>query len=284
MQTYELLVSGRAVRANSADTTLVRTSIGIDQIHVMFDSEEWLDFPLTVTFAQSGVEPVTQSLTVTEIEDSDEWVSEATVTIPYEVITMVGPIRITFQGTDSDGRHIITAKGAPLSVEEAGDVDEGVMPSDAPTQDQWTQAYSDAMVAVNEAASIVNSITASIDSILSNARLSLSALVEESYVPATSASLGVIKVGDGLGVTEDGTLSATATGLSNSQIMQLANIASLAYYCFDTSFDEDGYLDSGATVKPSAIPLASLVDGTTIRVNDDGVLELAYEGTDETEY
>ncbi len=283
MQTYELLVTGRAVRANSADTTLVRTSVGIDQIHVMFDSEEWLGFPLTVTFAQAGVEPVTQSLTVTEITDSDEWVSEATVTIPYEVITMVGPIRITFQGTDSDGRHIITAKGAPLSVEEAGDVDEGVMPEDAPTVDQWTQAYADAMEQVNAAASLVSNLQAQLDSMVAEAGSSLDSAIQDALVPATTESLGVIQVGDGLSVTDDGLLSATAEGLSTDQSMQIANIASLAYYCFDTTFDDDGYVESTAMLKASAVPLADLVDGISIVVND-GLLSVAYGIADETGY
>jgi hypothetical protein len=49
------------------------------------------------------------------------------------------------------------------------------------------------------------------------------------------------------------------------------NLASLAYYCFDTSFDEDGVLEEGAMVKGTAIP----VDGTTLKVNEDGKIEVA---------
>ncbi len=280
MQTYELLVTGRAVRANSTDTTLVRTSIGIDQIHVMFDSDEWLGFPLTVTFAQSGVDPVTQSLTVTEITDSDEWVSEATVTIPYEVITMVGPIRITFQGTDSDGRHIITAKGSPLSVEEAGDVDEGVMPSDAPTIDQWQQAYADAMTQVNAAASVVANLQSQLEAMVASASESIASTVSSYLVPATTESLGVIQVGDGLEI-DDGVLSVSTTnGITDGQAMQISNLASLAYYCFDTTFDDSGYLEDGALVKAAAVP----VDGSTIAVDDNGKLYVPLVNVDSEGY
>ena len=52
MQTYELLVKERSVRPNSKDMTLVRTSIGIDQVHILFDNAEWLGFPITCTFAR----------------------------------------------------------------------------------------------------------------------------------------------------------------------------------------------------------------------------------------
>ena len=127
MQTYEILVKERAVRANSKDMTLVRTSIGIDQVHILFDSAEWLDFPITCTFAQ-GDDVITIPVTVTELRNS-EWVAETTVVVPYEVIDMVGSIRVTLQGTDAQGNHIITAKGSPLSVEEACDVIEGLAPS-----------------------------------------------------------------------------------------------------------------------------------------------------------
>ena len=154
MQTYEILVRGRAVHPNSDDMTLVRTSIGIDKIHVLFDNDEWLDFALTVTFAQGGADgpKVTQSLTPSTISGT-EWVAEAECVIPYEVIEMTGPIRVTFQGYDTDGNHIITAAGAPLSVEEAGDVDDGEPPEPVPTISQWEQAYADAMAAAASALS-----------------------------------------------------------------------------------------------------------------------------------
>lgn len=148
MQTYEIIVSGRAVHANSADTTLVRTSIGIDKIHVLFDNEEWTAFPVRVTFA-NGDTIISTSLTLTEI-DAPEWAAEAECAIPWEVIQDLGGIRITFQGTDASGNHIITeASGEPLSVVEAGDVGSGTVPSPAPSVDEWNQAYANAMAAAN---------------------------------------------------------------------------------------------------------------------------------------
>ena len=271
MQTYELIVKGRAVRCNSADSTLVRTSVGIDQVHVLFDSAEWLEFPLTVTFAQSGVTPVTQSLVVSEITDSAEWVAEATVTVPYEVIEMNGSIRVTFQGTDSNGRHIITAKGAPLSVEEAGDVAMGEIPADAPTVDQWNQAYADAMVAVNAAQSVVNNLQEQLDAMVAAASDALDEKIEQSHVPATEERLGEIIVGGGLSIDETGILSTLATnGVTAEQVSQLANLGRLATFAFDTSFDADGILNSDVMVKATSVP----IDGTTIGIDDDGKLHL----------
>ena len=148
MQTYEIIVSGRAVHANSADTTLVRTSIGIDKIHVLFDNTEWTAFPVRVTFA-NGDTIISTSLTLTEI-DAPEWAAEAECAIPWEVIQDLGGIRITFQGTDASGNHIITeASGTPLTVVEAGDVGSGTVPSPAPSVDEWNQAYANAMAAAN---------------------------------------------------------------------------------------------------------------------------------------
>ena len=158
MQTYEIIVSGRAVRANSADTTLVRTSVGIDKIHVLFDNEEWRSFPVRVTFA-NGETLVSTSVTLAALE-SDEWAAEAECTIPWEVIQTLGGIRITFQGTDSSGKHIITeASGTPLTVVEAGDVVDGSEPQPDPTIDEWHQAYADAMAAASDAASAAEQIS-----------------------------------------------------------------------------------------------------------------------------
>jgi len=292
MQTYEILVQNRAVRGNSADMTLVRTSVGIDQVHIMFDDAEWLDFPIKITFAQ-GDDVVTQPLTVSEIENSDEWVAEATVTVPYEVVDMVGRIRVTLQGTDADGRHIITAKGSPLSVEEAGDVIDGTPPEDAPTVDEWTQAYANAQSLLNDVQSIKSNLQGQLDDMVDAIREQVSAdsqaivdqILETCAAPATKESLGLVQVGAGLSITEAGLLSASATnGITTSQIMQLRNLASLAYYCFDTEFDDTGALREGATVKPTALPLASMVDGTTITITDDGKLALALPVADGTGY
>lgn len=158
MQTYEIIVAGRAVRANSADTTLVRTSVGIDKIHVLFDNAEWTSFPVRVTFA-NGETLVSTSVTLTALE-SNEWAAEAECTIPWEVIQDLGGIRITFQGTDSSGKHIITeASGTPLTVVEAGDVVDGSEPQPSPTIDEWNQAYADAMAAASDAASAAEQVS-----------------------------------------------------------------------------------------------------------------------------
>lgn len=201
MQTYEITVSGRAVHANSADTTLVRTSIGIDRIHVLFDNAEWRSFPVRVTFA-NGETLVSTSMTLTAI-DSTEWAAEAECVIPWEVIQTLGGIRVTFQGTDGSGKHIITeASGTPLTVVEAGDTADGSMPSPVPTVDAWNQAYANAMVAASEASSAAERI----ENILAGADAqTLEELIAEleSFVPITDEEIHEITSQDGTGVYAD---------------------------------------------------------------------------------
>ena len=283
MQTYEILVKNRAVVGNSKDMTLVRTSVGIDQVHVLFDNQEWLDFPITITFAH-GDARVTKSLVISGVTSS-EWVAESTCDIPWEVIETTGPIRVTLQGTDSEGNHIITAKGAPLAVEEAGDVINGDVPSDAPSVDDWYQAMADAMAAVNNAATLVNTLQSRIDEIVAEAQQS----IEQYALPVASAdTLGGIKVGENLTIGEDGTLSATAKPSSGQQSdaswstdaveSLLYNLQMLAYYAFDTDFVA-GILQDTVKVKPKSLPLAKIgavgavkIDDDTIKIDVDGTI------------
>ena len=282
MQTYEILVKNRAVVGNSRDMTLVRTSVGIDRVHILFDNAEWLDFPITVTFGQ-GDTMITEALVVSGL-DSVEWVAEASCDIPWEVINKTGPIRVTLQGTDSSGNHIITAKGAPLAVEEAGDVVEGEDPSDAPTVSEWRQAMADAMIAVNNAATLVNTLQDNLDAMIADAQ----AAVDSYVLPIAAAdSLGGIKVGNNLSITEDGTLSAVASSGSGSSdgiaftqeyASILRNLQLLAEYAFDTDFVA-GVLQNTVTVKPKALPKAKInaiggikVDNETVMVSTDGTV------------
>lgn len=295
MQTYELIVKNRAVRGNSPDMTLVRTSVGIDQVHVLFDDPEWLGFPVTITFANKEVS-VTQSLPLVELESS-EWVAEATLTVPHEVIEMVGTIRVTVQGTDSLGRHIITAKGAPMAVEEAGDLDEGTLPSDVPTVDQWQQAYSDAVSAANAARSAAAMIEANFESIIADAQAALQDTIDSVFHPATRESLGIVQVGRNLGITDEGILYAvipgydeddddeegTGSALTEAESFLLYNLQALGYFAFDTTFDANGMLESTVTVKRTALPIATTralgvvrPDGTTLSVDEYGTLSVPY--------
>lgn len=278
MQTYEILVQNRSVRGNSRDMTLVRTSIGIDVVHVLFDDPEWLGFPVTMTFAQGDI-VVTQALILSAIDGSD-WVAEATCVVPHEVVNMVGAIRVTLQGTDSNGRHIITAKGSPLSVEEAGDVVIGEMPSDAPAVDQWHQVYAQAIEATNAAQSLVSNLQSRIDEIVENARASIQVVT---YGPATRNNVGLVQIGDGLAITSEGLLSALQhSALTPEQEAALINLSSLAYYCFDTEFDASGKLKGNVQIKHDKMPRATvdglgavMPDGTSITIDEDGVIHAA---------
>lgn len=161
MKTREVTVVGRTVQPNG-DVELVRTSVGIDQMHVLFDAAEWVGFgTVKCTFKnlEDAENPITVSLTPTAL-DSEDWSAEATCTIPWEVIQDVGAIAVTFQATDSNSNHIITARADNvLAVVEAGDVADGTVPSTAPTQSEWEQAYADATAAASRAAAAAAQIT-----------------------------------------------------------------------------------------------------------------------------
>lgn len=279
MQTYEILVRNRAVVPNSKDMTLVRTSVGIDQVHVLFDNQEWLAFPIRITFAQGDV-VVTQSLPVTEIE-SDGWVAEATMTVPHEVIEMTGAIRVTLQGTDSNGNHIITAKGSPLSVEEAGDVVYGEPPEDAPTVDEYHQAYAQAIEAATAARSAAALLESQAEALLQDLVDSVASQIPdvEATPIATETTAGKVKVGSGLGITDDGTLSVTAvgSGLTTEQLNLLANLQKLAEYGFDTRF-VGGVLQSDLRVRRSALPLIG-IEGLGVAKVDNDTITAGLDGT-----
>lgn len=183
MQTYELLVKNRTVIPNSEDMTLVRTSAGIDQAHILFDNPEWLDFALTATFSQGGRDPVTAPLVVSAVSDSPDWVAEATVEIPYETMEQTGTVRVTINGTDSEGRHIVTTLSEPLTVEREGDLPTGDPPEGYDTPDPWEQAYADAMTAANSAQSAASEIEGIIGGV------TLSDLVDAAEVAASFIEL-----------------------------------------------------------------------------------------------
>ena len=265
MQTYELRVLERSVLANSADTTLVRTSIGIDQVHVLFDNAEWLDFPISATFTNANdSESRTTSLTVAEIPGGVDFIAEATCVIPWEVIQSLGTIRVTFQGTNSVGDHIITAAGAPLSVVEAGDVAEGSVPAGAPTQSEWEPAYADAMDAINQLSSKLAEADAAI------------AVAEALEVPiATEDSAGIVQP-DGVTIDIDGQGLLTCI-LEPEFPIATTEILGGVMGDGETVEIDDGGMISVASVPPSALPVASAITrggvmvGTNLSIND-GVL------------
>ena len=274
MQTYDIYVKGRTIYANSADMALVRTSVGVDQVHVLFDNIEWLGFPVSVTFAQGG-DAVTRVLAVTEVTDS-EWRAEGTMTVPYEVVDMVGPIWVTIHGTDEDGNRIITAKGAPLRVEEEGYAGEGIAPSETVTPSELEQAYALAMEAVNQAASLVENLRNQIDDIVSGARDDITRIYGNGYGPATKWELGLIKVGEGLSIAPDGTLTGHG-GMTKGQLETMQMLVSLANGIAD--FDYDNGSVSGVSVRQSVLPVATddslgivKTDGVTTYMDDDGTL------------
>ena len=292
MQTYELLVRNRSIVPNSQDMTLVRTSIGIDQVHVLFDSEEWLDFPILATFSQ-GDDTLTVPLDVHSISDVEGYVAEATVTVPFEVVDMTGGIRVTFQGTSSDGRHIITARSAPMSVEEAGDVEIGEPPEGSPVVEQWLTAYANALQAVEDANAALDELRQRIQDIaaedigfiveglatIDDIPTKVSELENDSgfidSVPiATTSSAGAVKPdGTTITVDQDGTIH----GASDYEL-PVATTSSIGGVKPDgttISVGRDGTIaaiGSNVPIATTSVPGKVMPDGTTITVDQDGTI------------
>lgn len=128
MQTYILGIHDRALAAESADTTLVRTSKGVDEIKVRVYSGEWLEaFSLAIDLYHDGETPVEIPLSLSTSTDTD-WLAEATVSVPDSVLTTAGALGVTVHGyRDTD--HIITERAYPLTVAHEGD---GIGPSPQP--------------------------------------------------------------------------------------------------------------------------------------------------------
>ena len=120
MQRYILAVRERAIAAESTDTTLVRTSRGVDEIAVRVYSPEWLEgFELSTALYVGGVLEE-QALELTESTDAD-WLAEGVISVPSTVLESAGPLGVTVHGSNADGDHIITERAFPLTVMPEGD-------------------------------------------------------------------------------------------------------------------------------------------------------------------
>ena len=111
MQTYDLSITGRSIRLESADSTLVRTSIGVDQMRFLFADEEWLGFDLSAAVSNGIIAEVPLQL-----ESAEGYAAVAVCAVPDEVLEHDGQLGVTVHGVDADGNHIITESAFPLTV------------------------------------------------------------------------------------------------------------------------------------------------------------------------
>ena len=265
MQTYELLVTNRAVLGNSEDMSVVRHSIGIDKIHVMFDNAEWLDFGIEAVFGY-GDDLIVVPLEVTPIADSEDWVAEAECVIPWEAIASEqSSIRVTFRGINVEtGDYIITEAASPIGIDQSGDTGPGEEPGDEPTVDQFTAAYSLALTGANAAATAAAAAGSAAEDAADAAtdantatEAALEAIeamgdISELAVPLMSSSTrGGAKLGDGLSVDENGKLNVTG-GIAQSDWEQDD----------DTQADYIKNKPFGETTGP-----ATLYEGTNLTLN-----------------
>ena len=114
MQTYRIDIRDRML-ATSGDTSLVRTSRGIDQIEVTVHDAEWLGFELSLALSIGG----TLHEVPVELSEADEgWV--CAVPVPDSILEHDGALGVALHGV-SRTDHIITAYSAPLIIEYEGD-------------------------------------------------------------------------------------------------------------------------------------------------------------------
>ncbi len=129
MQTYDLLIKDRTITLTSDDNTLVRTSKGVDNVRLLFDSDEWLDsFDLSCAFING--ETIAE-VDITPQAATGDYLATCTVEVPDEVLTQTGALGVTVHGSDENDNHIITARAFPLTVELEGD-EEGEAPQPNP--------------------------------------------------------------------------------------------------------------------------------------------------------
>lgn len=257
MQTREVAVNGRAV-VGSGDTQLVRTSVGVDQMHVIFDSAEWLEFTVHATFV-NGEASVQVSLTLTAL-DTVDYAAEATCTIPWEVIQEVGSIAVTFHGTQNDGDHIITqAGGTPFTVVQEGTVDPSTLPTPQPTPPDLPIATVDDVGTVKPDGT---TITIDSDGTIHSSTYSLP--------PATTSALGGVKPdGTTITVDQDGTIHGAST-----YTLPIASTSTLGGVKVDgttVTVDQDGTIHGAS--QTSAIPIATVreITGGSGYADGDGV-------------
>jgi len=289
---HNVFVVGRTIEIDPSSRNIVEGGIGVDSIHVYFDNPEWLDFPITAVFS-NGSRRASQAVSITAPSEQSDWAAEGQCEIPWEVTQDDGLLEIAFRGSGEDGRKIVTAKGAHFFVVPSMASKADVAPaSDIPTVDEWNAAYANAVAAANQATLVATEFESRIDEAVESAKAELGDIADNAFGPATDSELGLVKIGSGLRVSDDGRIDVTSvSGLSDSQKSQIANLAALAYYCFDTSFDEDGNLNEDAALKPSSLPKATVLspgavmpDGTSIFVDGNGIIRSAsgfssYEAT-----
>lgn len=119
MQTYTIAVTDRTLALASTDRTLVRTGRGVDEIELLFYSDEWLDFPLKCALAING--DITEiSITLESPTTDDEWLARAVVDVPDEVLESAGALGVTVHGKISDDEYIVSALSIPLEIRQEG--------------------------------------------------------------------------------------------------------------------------------------------------------------------
>ena len=119
MQTYILQVRDRRISAASGDTTMVRTSSGVDEIEVRLHGQEWLAFGLSLALSIGG--SVYEVPVTAEAAADADWDAAFSVPVPDAALTHTGALGVAVHGADADGNHIITAAAWPLSIEDEGD-------------------------------------------------------------------------------------------------------------------------------------------------------------------
>lgn len=122
MQTYELAVRNRVITVESEDTTLVRTSRGVDKLVIGGTEDEWLGLDrCEVVLGNGGEMQAVEAAITPELEGADhpDWAWRCEVEVPDSVLQSEGKLAVTVHGFKGEN-HIITAAAWPLTVEEEG--------------------------------------------------------------------------------------------------------------------------------------------------------------------
>ena len=119
MQVYMLNIADRRVTAEG-DSTLVRTSSGVDVLRLLFYDEEWLGFSLECVLSSGGTVAVIGDAFTLSSGDDTAHVASKELPIPDWVLVEEGLVGVCVHGSNGTGDHIITEASWPLEVRREG--------------------------------------------------------------------------------------------------------------------------------------------------------------------
>lgn len=244
MQNIELMVAGRTVKPATFSLPITEESTLTDSITAVFDTE-WEGLAKSVTFSNG------ETVIMQDYSDG--------MSIPWEVMQKPGKIWITFTGMDASGKVLHSARMAhPLPVVDVFPIS-GLPPEPSPS---WGIRL---LPMGGEAGQVLGKLSDD------DYAVGWVDAGEASLQPATADRLGGVKIGDGVSVEDDGTISVEEV---TKESIGLGNVANVLQYSAE---NEPPYPVSSVNGKTGAVSLSASDVGADIEGAANEALEAATE-------